>query len=509
MAAIITENYRKTLAKLLKENLDNSANAYYVGIGKSDQWYEDLSGGLTAPFPQGTTADSVNVLRALTDLIKIGSANYSRVIPNVSITSTPARYKKFNPYDASCLYPSTINNVLYRPAYFIEPSSGNVFLVLDAPDTGLLSISDDNVFFINGNTGSQREMITTTNGYTVVYIGSININSKFNNAQFVQVNDNIVNGTHKYKGVVYGFHIANGGEYVNTSTMNLSNGTYTGVVTVREYGGKGGRPFNPTLPLEITVECLISSGKITSVKPKFVATNVVYYAAIASDDSSVNAYTFSEATAEITISGTAITPKTVASKATLYPCISNINGFKYDMTEYTPAWYVCFRINSDVATQNVYTSYSQVSLIRNPTSNGSPITLDDAESKNMKKSFTLLNYNPGTIDSTYAIVQKNGSNIVKRIGVVDSHVQTGTGNANAVIYYTNSVKYGYDDPFTTAGNTISFINTTSGNITDTSVVPSTFVNPTINNADVLFIDNRAEINRADDQNEELKIIIQL
>jgi hypothetical protein len=124
----------------------------------------------------------------------------------------------------------------------------------------------------------------------------------------------------------------------------------------------------------------------------------------------------------------------------------------------------------------------------------------------MKKSFTLAGYTASSIDETYSIVQKNGSGqIVKRLGTVDSYKQN---EDDAVIYYTNSAKHGFDKPLTTSGNTIVFVSST-GVETATSIVPSSPSTPTVNTADVLFIDNRATINRSADQNEELKIIIQL
>lgn len=490
MAAIITENYRKSLAKLLDENLQDSTNKYYIGIGKSDAWYEDLSGGLSAPFPLGTTGDSLNVFGNLTDLIKMSFADHSRVIPNVNPTIVASYYKKFNPYDASCLYPSTIGGISYKPAYFIEPSNGNVFLVLDAPTTPTtLTVSGSDTFFTQGNDGNGYEMITTTSGYTIVCIGAINPNSKFNNSQFVQVIEDVNTGNHDYKGVVYGFHIANGGAYTGSGTA------VAGTVTVYESG--------PTVttyvaPLEIPVLCTIAGGKITSVRP-----TSSYYSDLATQASSVYSFNFNKPIAKIVITGAGITQTT---EATLYPCVSNINGFKYDMTEYTPAWYACFLANSDVSVQDVYTSYSQVSLIRNPTLDGATGFLNVA-SQNMKKSFTLANYTASSsIDSTFSIVQKNGSGqIVKRLGAVDSYKQNGL---DTVIYYTNSAKHGFDKPLTTSGNTISFISA-AGVETATAIVPTAVSTPTVNTADVLFIDNRATIDRSEDQNEELKIIIQL
>jgi hypothetical protein len=495
MAAIITENYRKSLAKLLDENLQDPINNYYIGIGKSDEWYEDLSGGLSAPFPQGTTGDSLNLLGNLTDLIKMSFADYSRVIPNVNPTTVASYYKKFDPYDASCLYPSTIGGLSYKPAYFIEPSNGNVFLVLDAPTTAttLAVTSADPIpytFFLNGNTGDVGvEMITTTSGYTIVCIGNIDPNSKFNNSQFVGVEEDLnTSGTLKYKGVVYGFHVANGGVYSGDGT------SVAGTVTVYE---SGSTVMTYAAPLQIPVLCTIFEGKITSVRP-----TSAYYSNLATNASALSGFSFKKPTAKIAITDEGITQTT---EATIYPNVSNTNGFKYDMTEYTPAWYVCFLANTDVSSQDVYTKYSQVSLIRNPTLDGATSILNVAF-QNMKKSFTLAGYTASSIDETYSIVQKNSSSqIVKRLGTVDSYKQNGD---DVVIYYTNSAKHGFDKPLTTSGNTIVFVSST-GVETATSIVPSSPSTPTVNTADVLFIDNRATINRSADQNEELKIIIQL
>jgi hypothetical protein len=501
MAAIITENYRKALAKLLQ----NETDRYYVGLGKSDEWYEDLSGGLTSPFPQGTSGDSFNVLNSLTDLIRVNSSDYAIVIPNVPINDTPSYYKRFNPYDASCLYPSTIGDIVYKPAYFIEPSSGNVFLVLDAPSNVTLSVTDDtNGYFQNGNTGDASIEIANVKGYTIVYIGTSNPNSKFNNSQFVEVTSQISEEPDDYdsQGVVYGFHVANGGLYETSESIPVATATLTATVKVYQHGANEN---DEDASLNIQGTCSVVDGKITLFTP-----SPSYYVNLANRDPNLINFKFTKAISEFDeiVIGSGIIER---SRATVYPCISNINGFKYDMSQYTPSWHICFLVNSDVSVQDIYTNYSQISLIRNPKLVNDEGVLN-VNSKNMKRSFTLASYTAPTIDSTYAIVQKNNDgDVIKRIGVVDSYEQSGTLGEDAVIYYTSSAKYGYDTPFTAGAGSypISFIDTSDGTLTDTSVVPSALTNPIIDTADVFFIDNRGKIDRADDQNEELKIIIQL
>ena len=36
--AIVTNTFKRETIKLIKDNFDSSANHYYIGIGRSDEW---------------------------------------------------------------------------------------------------------------------------------------------------------------------------------------------------------------------------------------------------------------------------------------------------------------------------------------------------------------------------------------------------------------------------------------------------------------------------------------
>lgn len=494
MAAIITEKYRKNLCELLEADVASSSNSYYIALGKSDEWYEDL-GVMTAPFPSGSELAMKQVLTSIIDIIKMTPGSVGRVIPNMDPLTNSYYYKKYNPYDSACFYQSTENEITYKPCYFIEPINGNVFLIINAPYTPaqLLISSDDNAvlydFVINGSTTEGYEMLTLANGYTLVCIGKIIQYSKFNSEQFVEISTADVAGSHAYRGKIYGFHIANGGAYTGTGDVD---GIIKAYCLTTDYS---------KVPLDIPVKCKIENGSLVYIRP-----SNSYFSDLASNASGL-AWILKTATLELIIESNTVT-KTTAP--TIYPCISNADGFKHNLSEYTPSWYICFIGNSRLAVNESYTSYSQVSLIKNPISdsNGQLITSSTA---NLKKKFVLTNYDAASngmnLLNSYYIIQTNESgDIVSRLGVLDSFKVDESGNTT--FYYLNSHKYGMDTLDET--HFISFINVDDNvDAYETGILPIEVSTTSILDAEVLFIDNRTNIDRSEDQNEELKIIIQL
>lgn len=478
MASIITEKYRKTLSQFI--NADRSSSNYYIGLGKSDEWYEDLSNGLSAPFPIGTTADCNDVLANLTDLIKIQNGDFARVIP-VAYAEASGFYKQFDAYDAACLYPSSIGGVNYKPAYFIDQVSGYVYIIIYSPENSQMTLtSQDNINLSNGGTSSDNEMFRLSSGHVVVRVGQVVLYSKFNNEQFVEIDTTLdTSSIINYKGCVYGLHLANGGQY------DVTNGDEGATINI--YGiDENDNPI--LLEGEINASCNFTNGVIT-----LITINSGYYDLLLNRN--YESTQFKKAIAKITVSGIdEIIP------ATIYPCISNLNGFKYDVTEYTPSWYVCFLTNSRTSEHDVYSKYSQVSLVRAPQVNGTTLT---TAAQNMKKSFTLTAYDLSVLSGGQYAIEERGSTDVKYIGVLDSY-----NNTSKTVYYTNSPKYGYSTPGE-AGTTIAFIDIETGSEILSGIRATSVNAPTVTSGDVMFIDNRASITRSEDQNEELKIIIQL
>ena len=492
MASIITEQYRKNSAVALKADVNSSK--YYIGIGKSDDWYEYLAPGVSSPFPIGSAPDAKNIQRALTDIIKISAFNSAIVIPKINATDS-LKYKAYNPYDATSFYQS--GDV--RPCYFVDEASSNVYLFIYSPNVGL-SIGSGNLASIAAN----APVIKLASNHIIVKIGSIVTLSQFNNEQFVEIDT--TEGTGNCAGYIYGLHVANGGSYKVSDASGAADysGTLDAVATIYGVDANGNQiPVDEgttsiSTSTYIHCSCTFAGGKITAITLDMNS----YLNFIISE--SFGSTTFADAIVQLTF-GNGTTPDAFYESvpATILPMISSVNGFGYQVSDYTPAWYVCFLANTRTAVRDVYSDYAQVSLLKNPKTNAGAAIV--ADSVSMTKTFTLPTYSFSTDVAGYQIVQKSGSNVTRRIGVVDSYNIT-----SKVVYYNNSAKFGYD-PIDTA-SPIVFVNPTTGDEVATSINPTTLTSPdfTVGSADVLFIDNRASvINRSADQNEELKIIIQL
>lgn len=473
MAAIITEHFRKNTADLIKSNIQS--DKYYIGIGKSDEWYEKLENGVASPFPLGSYSDMDDVQYAITDLIRLNSASSYYVIPNIQYQDG-GKYKQYNPYDPSCFYAS--DDV--HPCYIVD--SEYVYLCLH------VNISDSTYpgFTFDGSQYSSFDNNTSVmiiNDYVWIACGKILRYSYINNEQFVAIDPSQlidVDTTRSASGgLLYGFYVMNGGSDYTPGIDNIQ-------LEVKIKGLQYNADFD-TLSNYVSDTIYLnnlstdSNGVITNVQ-------IMHDAAI---DNPIKRLT--KATVEVVSGGNGNT--------VLVPLIAPIDGFGHEPRTILPSWYLGLLVNTRVSIPTVYSDYSQISIIRNPkdTDNNSLTN----ESYRCVKSFVLSGYsNINDIESGVALYQIN-NDIVIPLGVVDS-----VDYANETVYYISSAKYGYCEIDETVS--MRFINSV-GNTVNTSILPTEITIPTFKpgTGEVIFIDNRATINRAEDQNEELKIIIQL
>ena len=210
--------------------------------------------------------------------------------------------------------------------------------------------------------------------------------------------------------------------------------------------------------------------------------------------------------------------------AVILPKIAPIEGFGFNKFETLPAFYLGLFIDTANATYIPNdTTFHQISVIKNPQSTvGGNLT--DPFVRPLKY-FTFpgtqviprdLSGGTGDIGPGWQIVQGG-----KKVGVI-SHVQT-VENGVALdpfrYYYYTDHYYGYE-PILVSGETeeasaLTFeppkddelgAQTVVTTLTPDSKVRSSYEKGT---GDVVFIDNRATVIRAQGQNEEIKLIIQL
>jgi hypothetical protein len=110
---IITDKLKRNLLAQLSENIDNTADRYYIGIGRSDQWNDS---DIEVP-----VLNSSRVLREARNSLQsiISAESYSYVVPRYDWTAGTV-YKAFNDADTG----PTV------PTYYVTNNVRNVYICL-------------------------------------------------------------------------------------------------------------------------------------------------------------------------------------------------------------------------------------------------------------------------------------------------------------------------------------------------------------------------------------------
>ena len=458
MAAIVTEQFRRNSAKYLLAEIADSTTNFYVGLGKSDPWVADEAlTDWTVPDPDGGAGEDREIKDNLISLLKLETANSTLVIPRVNF-KVGARYKAYSPYDESCFYPETINNIEYLPCYAVTVIGSNiaVYLCLKAgvnETTGApsdLTSYDPSSYGSDGYLWSLVDILSTT---------EIAINTD----QYISINAGSVSSalepsiTNTSGGILYGFTVINGG----TGVAPNSTVTFT--------------PYTASATLP-SINCVptITNGEITALSlpsnHSYTTTGIVN-----------GTFAFSSG------SGIAIVPHITPQK-----------GLANTPSNVLPSWFVGLAADAidNISSDGFYIPYRQVSILKgvSHTQTGNPPTLG------------ALRYLKLSIDVPTLSAVEVGSPITFANGttaIFDAYASvTVEGTTEYRVYYHQNSKSGYGkiEP----SGTIN-ISTNTGvaysSISNNEYVPGS--------GDVIFIENRKPIIRAQSQTEEIKIIIQL
>jgi hypothetical protein len=502
MAAIITEQFRKNLTNMVLSDIDD--NNYYITIGQQDPWQEIEGGVNVAPYPSGSLGDQKRILEHITGMFKV-SNNVSKVVPRYNIDSTK-QYKVYDPYDAGCFYPSENIEACFVCSNPTNSLGVHIFLCVSKTLTAsTATISGGNAGL--GTAGfNSYGIYEFDDGYTWVYLGKILENNPINTNSFVGIDDAldaITTNIDSTEGLLYGFHILNGGNvYVNTpsgdATLTLSGFTSSA-------GNRQGYIFDVKVKVENNALTQITFPQGTfSPDP---------------EDQAVFDFNFKN-----WLKGAAILNLTVLSELPENPVYASViakiapaDGFGVDKTQTLPSWYIgvyCDTVDATYIPDG--TSYHQISLVKNPLDETN--ALCNSNYVQPLKYFTRetqsvpLNLGPG-----WRMEQEDLA-----VGVL-SHIQTVDANNDGSpvplaayrYYYYQDHRYGYgyvpnpDSPLTffpPSGVDLSPII-----ITDIDLPGDNFEGEgyKADTGTVMFTDNRGTVIRAEGQNEELKVIIQL
>jgi hypothetical protein len=507
MAAVVTDQFRILNANNFVDSVLDDNNSYYVflglpnstavGFGRTSDWNSSSSG---SPSP----VDNLQYLTHYRDTSLFGkrvtSANIRRVIRKVEWASNTAYDMYRHDYSILNQTPNSQTSRLYDSNYYVINSDYRVYICIDNGSSGT-NLKGERSRYEPTSTDLQP-FSAGSDGYLWKYLFSISPSDviKFDSTEYIVVpndwdttsdaqiqtvresGDSEVNDNQIKK-----VYIENGGAGYSAGTYNILG------------DGSGAR-------VSISVD---SSGTITS-------TNVV---------NGGSGYTYGIVDLERT--------GTISNPAKLIPIIPPSKGHGYDIYTELGTDRVLIYARFDDSTKDfpVSTKFSQVGIVKNP-----------------KEYAGVSTYVGSTYSSLYALKLDSGYTGTPAVGEIVTQIQSSTQIAKGYVasydsttkvlkylkdrslFLTNGLDQQDSTDITIDSNIVEFNNTNSisfTSATSTSVSAGftgssengidlgvTFTgglaNPEINKktGDIIYIDNRPQVERNLRQKEDVKIILE-
>jgi len=497
MSAIITEKFRSHNATNFYESFtESSPNTYYLFIGKATPFTTGTSGGSDSS--PSTPADSVS-----REFYNWDAMIAAKKIPSTDITyALPRRdWSNGTTYDmydddisSSNTATSGATNLFDSSFYFIT-SDYRVYKVLDNNGGSAYS-------------GSEPTSTSTSpfalGGYVLKYMYALTASeaAKYLTTDYMPVSDDSTVTTAATDGKIESLSVTAGSGY--------TDGTYYAAV----YGDGTSAGTSSGAIVRITV----SSGSIASFGLTAGSDTTIHDGGAAYTYGTVNlgsSYTFSDAALSSSSSmgsgtggavGVIISPKNGHGHSAI-----NELGGHYVMTATT----LTQDEGDDVSTAN---DFREVGLVVDPTTYG---TSTVASASTARMTFAVkFSSSSGTFDADEKI--SNSSGAIGKVVEWDS--------TNSILYYhqerfgdygTNSTTGAYtafSGTGTITGGTSGATGTPSSSSTETVTLAnnntiaftSGYANPELqpDSGDIIYIENRKPIQRASDQTEDIKLIIE-
>ena len=497
MSAIITEKFRSHNATNFYESFtESSPNTYYLFIGKATPFTTGTSGGSDSS--PSTPADSVSRefynWDAMIAAKKIPSTDVTYALPRRD-WSNGTTYDMYDDDISSSNTATSGATNLFDSSYYFITSDYRVYKVLDNNGGSAYS-------------GSEPTSTSTSpfalGGYVLKYMYALTASeaAKYLTTDYMPVSDDSTVTTAATDGKIESLSITAGSGY--------TDGTYYAAV----YGDGTSAGTSSGAIVRITV----SSGSIASFGLTAGSDTTIHDGGAAYTFGTVNlgsSYTFSDAALSSSSSmgsgtggavGVIISPKNGHG----YSAITELGGH-YVMTATT----LTQDEGDDVSTAN---DFREVGLVIDPTTYGTS-TVASASTARMTYAAKFSSAS-GTFD-----VDEKISNSAGAIGKVVEWDST-----NSILYYhqerfgdygTNSTTGAYvafSGTGTITGGTSGATGTPSTSATETVTLAnnntiaftSGYANPEMqpDSGDIIYIENRKPIQRASDQTEDIKLIIE-
>ena len=453
MAAIVTQNFRMRAAKQFLADLETAANNYYLFVGRSEAWTNDSTPD--SPY-DNTFSHTSDVWQRMTSLKKLANTDIQFAAPRYQWISGTT-YVEYDDRDIA----------IETKKYYVITDNNHIMLCLKA-GPGACTTNPDNA----GVTVSGVIDNSASDGYIWKYLYTLSTTAanKFLTSAFVPVS---------FLASDPGGSAAQALQDQWSVQQNAVGGAIHNIkVTAGGSGYAAADNFTITIEGDGT-SCTVTDANVT------VTGGAITKILVATPGSG---YTNAKVTIASDGSG---------SGATAPAIMSPIGGHGADPRESVRGHYITINVSLTGDENDTFITgndFRQLGIIRNPYNYGTT-TVSTGGSLRATKSLTLSGPPAAgefTNDSTI-IGDTSGAE-----GIIDDY-----DAVNGVVYYHQTEATGFKT-FTASDNVK--IKGSSNTARDVTAVG----NPDVehNSGEVLFIENRTSVNRADDQIETVKLVLE-
>jgi len=501
MPAIITNKFRINNAEQFQESFSETNNTvYYLGIGRP-QPFGTLARGDSRTDYEGTdsnpTTPGDTVVREFytyDDLLaakRIQASDVSFVIPRRNWTSGTVYdiyrhdYGEFVTGSTSTRVTSNSGaTTLYDSTFYVLASNNSVYKCLD---------NNSNAASTDEPTGTGTSVISTTDGYKwkFMYTLSSDQRTNFLSTDFMPITTNANADTAQNNVISAAVNGAIDVIKIKSAGSGGNNGTYTGIDIRGDYAINGGTRAQCSVT--------VAGGQVTNVTVTTAGSG----------------YTFA------TLSNTQLVAAgaTGLSGAELDIIIPPKGGHGANAFEELGGFFVMLNTSlegtesSNTGDFSAVNDFRKIALLRDPTKSSAAVTSNTAR---LTKAIKIASSpTPGT----FTVDEEINQTLTGAVGKVVEWDST-----NNILYYIQTRHN--DAGINTNGDLIQFsgANVVTGQSSGATGTPDTAVSSTVNNVlfasgyalpeidhdtgDILYVENRTPLQRASDQTENIKLIIE-
>ena len=515
MAAIVTDQFRILNASNFVDNVTDSNNSYYVFVGLSNPTTSGF--GRKTDFNTDTPSptDNINYMNFVGDNMSFGkkvtSDNVRRLVRKIS-WSRGTKYEMYrHDYNLNNTSPITGSARLYDSNYYVMNSDFKVYICIDNGSSGINTTGNASLDEPTFTDLEPSKAGTSGDGYQWKYLFTVSPSDiiKFDSTDFISVSNNWSTSTDSQIVAVRdnGDSDVNNNQikkvYIENQGVGYANGTGQEVNILGD--GTGGKVVVDVVNGKITNAVVSAGGK---------------------------GYTYGM------VDLGAIGNTSASTKASLIPIIPPSKGHGSDIYKELGSDRVLVFARFDTSTTNdfpVNTSFSQIGILKNPTSIGSTSLFTDPTFSSVGALKFLTTTGSPTIGNSVTQVVTGGTakgfvaaydvdtKVLKFVQDRSNVLNQTTFDTTDYVGVSSFAKVHAFESNTNQVNSSGFTGSIDTGFTGVSTNPTGtklisldaqftqgVSNPEINkkSGDIVYLDNRPLITRNARQKEDVKIILE-